>query len=57
MQLIIDYNFTVKQKDKKYTVANIGSYFIRVSEVLQVQFPLANFVLGKMTNFANPYET
>ena len=34
--------------------ANIGSYFIRVSLVLQVQFPLAIFVPGDKDALRKP---
>ncbi len=36
------------------TFANIGSYFIRVLEVLQVQFPLASFVSGDKDALRKP---
>jgi hypothetical protein len=38
----------------KITAHNNGSYFIRVSEVLQVQFPLASFVSGDKDALRNP---
>jgi hypothetical protein len=49
-----DLLYLTKESKIKWPVANIGSYFIRVSEVLQVQFPLASVLPGDKDALRTP---